>query len=434
MPDRKRTQRERLLAGMLHQAALDGYADATIAKVIAHAGVSRPTFYEYFSDKDDCFVAVLGDIQERAIEEIRRRVEREPPQAAAAAVLRATIDFVRVQPAMGRVLVKEALAGGERALEVRDHGIAQIEQLVERRYAELPTGAEAPDVSSAMLVGCVQRLLASRLRREEGIPDEFAEELCTWIESYRTPLEQHRWRTLESTSIPARSRHLTVALAPTPLPPGRPRLSHEQVTELHRQRILFAAAEISEREGSAATTIRGVTKLAGVDNRVFHRLFADKDELFIAVHELHFQQLMASSASAFFGAKEWPDQVWEAGLAFAGCIEKNGSLARASFVGCYAGGPVTIERVEEIVGAFAVFLQDGYRYGSVQPGPTATAVQAITMTIFEIVYRQTRSSPKPNVAGLLPHVVSLALAPFVGQGRANELIEERRLRPSPSDS
>ncbi|HXM87565.1 MAG TPA: TetR/AcrR family transcriptional regulator, partial [Solirubrobacteraceae bacterium] len=53
----KSTQRERLVHGMVEAANVGGYASANVSAVIANAGVSRPTFYEYFVDRDDCFVA-----------------------------------------------------------------------------------------------------------------------------------------------------------------------------------------------------------------------------------------------------------------------------------------------------------------------------------------------------------------------------------------
>src|ERR1700733_912081 len=45
---RKSTQRERLLNGMIEVADRRGYAGASVSAVIAEAGVSRPTFYDYF--------------------------------------------------------------------------------------------------------------------------------------------------------------------------------------------------------------------------------------------------------------------------------------------------------------------------------------------------------------------------------------------------
>ena len=45
---RKGTQRKRLIAGMIDVANRNGYANASISAVTTAAGVSKPTFYEYF--------------------------------------------------------------------------------------------------------------------------------------------------------------------------------------------------------------------------------------------------------------------------------------------------------------------------------------------------------------------------------------------------
>src|ERR1044072_9485639 len=51
------SQRGRILTAMVEVTAERGYADCRIADVIAYAGGSRKTFYELFSDKEDCFLA-----------------------------------------------------------------------------------------------------------------------------------------------------------------------------------------------------------------------------------------------------------------------------------------------------------------------------------------------------------------------------------------
>jgi AcrR family transcriptional regulator len=422
--DRKSTQRERLLRAMRALASCEGYAETTIAKVIADAGVSRPTFYEYFADKEDCFLAVLGDIQGEAIAAIRQAVQGEDPERAAGAAMRALVEFAGREPAKAKVLVSEVLAAGPRALDAREEGLAEIARIVEDPYRRLPPTACAPDLSTRMLIGGSCRLLATRLRRGETELGGLLEDLQGWVDSYAQPLGEHRWRALEPVAPAAPSPFLTPLLAPAPLPPGRPRLAKEQVAENHRQRILFAAAQISEEKGYAATTIADVTRRAGLDGRAFHSLFAEKSELFTAVHELHFQRVMAVSASAFFTTEGWPERVWEAGRAFASCIEESSTLAQVSFIESYAGGPITLERVEEVVGAFQIFLQEGYQHvpENMTP-PSRLALEAITATIFEIVYHQTRQSAKPNIAGLLPHVTHLALAPFLGPSEANAFID-----------
>jgi AcrR family transcriptional regulator len=44
---------------MAEAVAEKGFARATVADVISRAGVSRETFYEQFSDKEQCFLAAL---------------------------------------------------------------------------------------------------------------------------------------------------------------------------------------------------------------------------------------------------------------------------------------------------------------------------------------------------------------------------------------
>src|SRR5262245_57415806 len=66
------SQRGRLIDAMAQAVAEHGYGATTVARVVSRAGVSRKTFYEHFSDKEDCLLAlydtaigyVLGRIDE----------------------------------------------------------------------------------------------------------------------------------------------------------------------------------------------------------------------------------------------------------------------------------------------------------------------------------------------------------------------------------
>src|ERR1700684_773545 len=51
-----RNQRDRIAAAMIRTVAAKGYADTTVKEVGALAAVSRTTFYEYFTGKEDCFL------------------------------------------------------------------------------------------------------------------------------------------------------------------------------------------------------------------------------------------------------------------------------------------------------------------------------------------------------------------------------------------
>src|SRR5215467_2697762 len=55
--DVARSQRSRILSAVTEVVAEEGYQAARVTDVIARAGVSRKTFYEHFSDKEECFLA-----------------------------------------------------------------------------------------------------------------------------------------------------------------------------------------------------------------------------------------------------------------------------------------------------------------------------------------------------------------------------------------
>ena len=134
---RKATQRERLIGATITVANREGYAGATVAAVIEEAGVSRPTFYDYFKDRDDGFVATLLDVQGRLLEDVRSALSTEEPRNALTAAVRANVDFASSNPAAARFLVKEALAGGPPALDARDAGIGEIAKSVDRALGSL---------------------------------------------------------------------------------------------------------------------------------------------------------------------------------------------------------------------------------------------------------------------------------------------------------
>ena len=65
-----RSQRERLLAGVVRVTATKGYQASSVADILKEAGVGRETFYKHFKDKEDCFVAandaLVADLETRS--------------------------------------------------------------------------------------------------------------------------------------------------------------------------------------------------------------------------------------------------------------------------------------------------------------------------------------------------------------------------------
>jgi AcrR family transcriptional regulator len=421
----KSTQRERLLAGMVVSANRGGYAGANVSEVIAQASVSRPTFYDYFADRDECFVASIEDVQAQLLDEVQDAIGARAPAEALEAAIEALAAFAMVEPARARFLAKEALAGPDTALDARDRGIAATAQLVERAFARVEEGQQIPDLPIDIVLGAVQRVLASRLRRGERAMGPVRDELLRWVQSYERPAGEHRWRRLALERRIARSPFVpaTPLQAPELLGPGRPRIPKEAVAENHRLRIMLATARVVAEQGYTAATVAEIVKLAGVRAHAFYELFADKQEAFSAIYEHGFQQIMVVVASAYFSGKDWPQRVWEMLRAATQSMEVNPTAAHAGFVAAYAVGPGAIQRVEDSRIAFTVFLQEGYRHVPRSMDPSLLALEASIASVFEIVYRRARERASRDTAGLLPHAAYLCLAPFLGPEQTSGFID-----------
>jgi AcrR family transcriptional regulator len=429
---RKSTQRERLLAGMVAAANKGGYAGATVSEVIAQAGVSRPTFYDYFADRDECFVACAEDVRSQLLGKVNSAVHTRAPDDGAsdhalAGAIEALVAFAVAEPARACFLMKDVLAGTAAALDVRDKGTTEIAQLVDRVSGRAPAEQPVPDLPVAIAIGAVQRLLGSRLHRGERALGKSLEDLLGWSESYARPARASRWHTLSTTKAVTPSPFLptTPAGAPARLGRGRPRLPEEEVAENHRRRIMFATAQVIAERGYEAATIAEITKLAGVDGRAFYRLFGDKQEAFDAIYEDGLQQTTATVACAYFAGDVWPGRMWEALRVLTQSAQSNPAGAHAGLVAAYAVSPAAAQRVEDSRATFTIFLQEGYRYKQRRSEPSALALEAIAASVFELLYRRSRERTSRDTARLLPHAAHLCLTPFMGPDDAERFIEEK---------
>jgi AcrR family transcriptional regulator len=164
-------QRERLLAAMLRAAAELGYRHVTVQHVIDRAGVSRPTFYEHFENREDCFLAAF----DAAATRLRSRIDsaagaggerwRDRLRMGIEELLR----FAATEPDAARTLIVEARGASPGALqrhdELRDHFTRCIDAQVRVELPQPP-----PGIAAAGIVGGIEALLYSRLL--EGETDE----------------------------------------------------------------------------------------------------------------------------------------------------------------------------------------------------------------------------------------------------------------------
>ena len=161
------TQRTRMLDAMVRAVADKGYADATVADVVALAGVSRRTFYEHFADKRECFLAAYETGAEIVFAEIDAELAATPPGASRLeAGMAAYLHALAREPSFARVLILDVLAAGPEALELREQ--------VRVRYAERYRGYGIADESLLRaLVGGIAELVNAYILagRAEHLPE-----------------------------------------------------------------------------------------------------------------------------------------------------------------------------------------------------------------------------------------------------------------------
>ncbi len=421
--DRRSTQRERLIAGMVMAARRHGYAGATVSEVIERAGVSRPTFYEYFEDRDACFIATHRELAALFVEQIRQVVQAAPPEQAVQVGIRGFIELAEDHPNGASFLTDSTMAGGWGALDARDRMIDEVAGIIERALAEAPPDSLTPDVPVAVVLGAVRWLLAPLLRRGEQGLSALADGLTDWVQSYVRPHNRHRWRALEpGPRLPPSPHESHISLRPPPpIPSGRSKLSTAEIARNQRERIMYATAKVAAAKGYTVTTIADITEVAGVDRRVFYKHFRDKQQAFLAVHELCIQQIMAVTATAFFSVKEWPERAWASMHACAQFQATHSLVTHIALIESHAVGAPAVQRVDDSRTVFTIFFQEGNQYLSA-PAPNTT-MEATLGAIFEIFYRQARRGESETMTRLTPTGAYLMLAPFLGPEPASEFID-----------
>jgi AcrR family transcriptional regulator len=163
-------QRERLIAAMLRAAAELGYRELNVQDVIERAGVSRPTFYEHFANKEACFLAAFDETAAR----LRERVEAAARKGGdnlrdrLRFGLETLLHFVATEPEAASSLIVEARAASVDAVMRRDELLDHFAVCIDTQVRELlPDAPSYSPITAAGIVGGVEALLYSRLNKGE---------------------------------------------------------------------------------------------------------------------------------------------------------------------------------------------------------------------------------------------------------------------------
>jgi len=163
-------QRERLIAAMLGAASELGYRETTVQDVIEGAGVSRPTFYEHFANKEACFLAAFDVTAARLRERVGAAARKggDSLRDRLRFGLETLLHFCATEPDAARTLIVEARAASADAVMRRDELLDHFAGCIDGQVDELrPDASTHSTITSAGIVGGVEALLYSRLNKGE---------------------------------------------------------------------------------------------------------------------------------------------------------------------------------------------------------------------------------------------------------------------------
>ena len=153
-----------MLVATFDVAAQRGAAGVSIADIVERSGVSRRTFYEYFTDREDCLVAAFEHalvlLSERVVPAWERKERwRERVRAALIELL----EFCEEQPSLARFLLVDSLSAGKAVLLRRDGLERRVAGAIDQGRSETPKSVGVGPLTAEGVVGGVASMLTRRL-------------------------------------------------------------------------------------------------------------------------------------------------------------------------------------------------------------------------------------------------------------------------------
>jgi AcrR family transcriptional regulator len=208
------------------------------------------------------------------------------------------------------------------------------------------------------------------------------------------------------------------------LPAGRHGLPREFIAQNQRERIITALVDTVAERGYNATTVAHITKAASVSRRTFYEHFADKEACFLAAYEMvadHIRDSMQVAAEAF---EEWPQKVRAALGTMLSFLAGEPELARVCMIEpVAAGGEIAAKHRASMQGFVEILKAGRPQHSGERPLPEATEATLVG-GIVSLVVREINAGRTEKLEALLPDLVELTLAPYLGGEEASRLARQ----------
>jgi AcrR family transcriptional regulator len=161
-------QRDRVLAVATEVIAKRGYNATTVDHLVSAAGIGVGTFYDFFDNKEDCFLQAYERIVSRGREEMVAAIlpDRPWPEQACAG-LRALLRTIAARPLDARLALVEVQTAGPTSLARHEETLATIGPFLAAARRSSAVASELPPTLETALVGGVLWFLQQRIASGE---------------------------------------------------------------------------------------------------------------------------------------------------------------------------------------------------------------------------------------------------------------------------
>jgi AcrR family transcriptional regulator/DNA-binding MarR family transcriptional regulator len=274
-------QRSRLLDAAFAVVAEQGYRRMTVRRVSDRAGVSNKTFYDLFSDREDCFLAAFDYAISQLTAVVVPAWEGERDWAAGIrAGLGALLDFLDEEPALRQLVFIEALGAGPRVLARRAEILDSLAGPVDEGRVGVKVGGELPPSTAEGIVGATFGVIYARLSQEDseplvGLLNQLVATIVLPYRGHAAAAREHARLDPELTTD-SRGGRLHVAAGESATP-----LDFRLTVRTHL--VLMAVAQLGERGSDPSN--REISSAAGVrDQGQISRLLARLEGLGLLVN------------------------------------------------------------------------------------------------------------------------------------------------------
>ncbi len=164
-----RAQRARILGAAVELLAEDGYWGLSVDRIVRRVQVSRRTFYDLFSDRDDCLVAAFdGALDDIAAVVVPAYLGEQSWRAQIRVALAALLDFLDREPQLGALAVMEPSRAGPWICQRRAHVLELVRTAVDRGRLEAKSTQEPLPLAADCVVGGVFSILQTRMSEGRG--------------------------------------------------------------------------------------------------------------------------------------------------------------------------------------------------------------------------------------------------------------------------